>query len=57
MLHIGCHLSIAGSFLVMGKLASSIGADIFQCFLRNPRGAPAKTPDQEDASLHSGNSE
>ena len=50
MLHIGCHLSVAGGFLAMGKLASSIGADTFQCFLRNPRGASAKTPDWEDIS-------
>ena len=29
MLHIGCHLSSAGGFLVMGKTATQLGADVF----------------------------
>lgn len=49
MLHIGCHLSVSKGFFNMGKEALSIGADTFQFFTRNPRGASAKKFDAEDA--------
>lgn len=42
MLTIGCHLSSARGYLAMGKNAVSIGANTFQFFTRNPRGARAK---------------
>lgn len=42
MLHIGCHLSISKGFEAIGKEASSIGADTFQFFTRNPQGGKAK---------------
>ena len=50
MLHIGCHLSSSKGFLAMGRTASSIGADTFQFFTRNPRGSKAKALDPEDAA-------
>ncbi len=49
MLHIGCHLSSSKGFLHMGKEASSIGADTFAFFTRNPRGGKAKEIDPKDA--------
>ena len=48
MLRIGCHLSIAGGFLGMGRDALAIGANTFQFFTRNPRGGKAKDLDQAD---------
>lgn len=48
MLYIGTHQSAAKGFLQMGKDALSIGANTFQCFLRNPRGAGAKQLDETD---------
>lgn len=50
MLHIGCHLSSAEGFEAMGRTALSIGADTFQFFTRNPRGARAKDIDPQDAA-------
>jgi deoxyribonuclease-4 len=50
MLHIGCHLSVAGGFKKMGEAALSIGADTFQFFTRNPRGGSVKVPDPEDTA-------
>lgn len=47
-LHIGCHLSSAGGFLAMGKEATSLGADVFAFFTRNPRGGKARPLDTED---------
>ena len=32
----------------MGKTALKIGANTFQCFVRNPRGARAKAADPAD---------
>ena len=49
MLHIGCHLSPSEGLLNMAKTASSLGADTFQFFSRNPRGSRAKALDQTDA--------
>lgn len=48
MLKLGCHLSAAKGFERMGRDALSIGADTFQFFTRNPRGARAKAHDPED---------
>ncbi|MDY4889666.1 MAG: deoxyribonuclease IV [Sphaerochaetaceae bacterium] len=50
-MHIGCHLSVSEGFLAMGMTASSIGADTFQFFSRNPRGSKARPLDEEDAAL------
>ena len=50
MLTIGCHLSSSKGFLAMGKAASSIGANTFAFFTRNPRGGSAKAVDPEDAA-------
>jgi deoxyribonuclease-4 len=49
-MYIGCHLSSSKGFLAMGKEASSIGANTFQFFTRNPRGGKAKALDEEDAA-------
>lgn len=48
MIYLGAHLSAAGGFYKMGQTALRIGADTFQCFLRNPRGAKAKAADPAD---------
>ena len=48
MSYLGAHLSSTGGFYKMGQAALSIGADTFQCFLRNPRGARAKATDPAD---------
>ncbi len=52
MLRIGCHLSSSKGYLAMGKAASSIGANTFQFFTRNPRGGAAKPLDMEDVSAY-----
>ncbi len=52
MLKIGCHLSCAKGFLAMGKAATSIGANTFQFFTRNPRGASAKKLDERDVEQY-----
>lgn len=48
MTYLGAHLSSSGGFYKMGKAALAIGANTFQCFVRNPRGAKAKTINPED---------
>lgn len=48
MLKIGCHLSATKGYCAMAKDALSIGADTFQFFTRNPRGAKAKPVDEKD---------
>lgn len=48
MLRIGPHVSYSKGFLNMAKAASSIGANTFQYFMRNPRGARAKAIDEKD---------
>ena len=50
MLSIGCHLSTAKGFAHMGREASSIGANTFAFFTRNPRGGSAKAIDPDDAA-------
>lgn len=47
-LRIGCHLSNAKGYLAMARTARSIGANTFQFFTRNPRGAKAKALDMTD---------
>lgn len=47
-MYIGCHLSAAKGYAHMGKDALSIGANTFQFFTRNPRGARAKALDPDD---------
>ena len=49
MIFIGNHLSSAGGFEAMGKMALSLGADTFAFFTRNPRGGAAKAIDPADA--------
>ena len=48
MIFLGAHLSSSKGFYKMGQAALAIGANTFQCFVRNPRGAQAKTADPED---------
>ncbi len=48
MTYIGAHLSSARGFRKMGLTALDIGANTFQCFLRNPRGARARAADPAD---------
>ena len=48
MLKIGCHLSSSKGYLAMGETATSIGANTFQFFTRNPRGGAAKPIDPKD---------
>jgi deoxyribonuclease-4 len=50
MLNIGCHLSSADGMLAMGMTATSIGANTFAFFTRNPRGGSAKAIDPQDAA-------
>lgn len=52
MLTIGCHLSSSKGFLHMGKEATSIGANTFQFFTRNPRGGKAKDLDPADIQAY-----
>lgn len=48
MTYLGAHLSSSKGFYRMGKTALEIGANTFQCFVRNPRGARAKAIDPAD---------
>lgn len=48
MFIIGCHLSASKGYLAMAKEATSIGANTFQFFTRNPRGGQAKDIDEND---------
>lgn len=52
MLKIGCHLSSTKGFLAMGREAVKIGANTFQFFTRNPRGAKAKPLDLADVAAY-----
>ena len=47
---IGCHLSASGGYLAMAQTATSIGANVFQFFTRNPRGGAAKPIDEADVA-------
>ena len=48
MIYLGAHLSSSKGFYKMGRDALGIGANTFQCFVRNPRGAKAKALDPAD---------
>lgn len=48
MICLGARLSSSRGFYKMGQTALSIGANTFQCFVRNPRGARAKAVDPSD---------
>ena len=48
MLKIGYHASISKGFLYAAKEATSIGANTFQYFSRNPQGGKAKPWDNDD---------
>jgi len=48
MTYLGAHLSSSGGFYQMGLAALDMGANTFQCFVRNPRGAKAKATKPED---------
>ena len=50
MLFVGCHLSASGGNMEMVKTASSIGANTFAFFTRNPRGSQARKEDPADAA-------
>lgn len=50
MRYIGCHLSTTGGFANTVKTASSIGANTFAFFARNPRGSRAKEEDPADCA-------
>lgn len=50
MLYIGCHLSASAGNLAMVETASSIGANTFAFFTRNPRGSKAKKEDPIDSA-------
>ena len=50
MFYIGCHLSLTGGYLKMGKTAKSIGANTFQYFTKNPRGSKSKPADPADVA-------
>lgn len=45
---LGCHLAISKGYSKAAEVALSIGANTFQFFTRNPRGAKAKALDMED---------
>jgi deoxyribonuclease-4 len=47
---VGCHLSAAKGYAAMGCTASSIGANTFAFFTRNPRGGNAKAVDEADVA-------
>lgn len=48
MFIIGCHLSVTGGYLSMGKEATKLGGNTFQFFPRNPRGGASKPLVEED---------
>lgn len=50
MFRIGSHISSAKGYLAMGKEAVRIGANVFQFFLRNPRGGRAKALNPADVA-------
>lgn len=48
MTFLGAHLSSSKGFFKMGQTALRMGANTFQCFVRNPRGSRAKTANPAD---------
>jgi deoxyribonuclease-4 len=52
-MNLGCHLSVGDGYLEMGMVATSINANTFQFFTRNPRGGSVKPINTDDiASLN-----
>ena len=49
-MYLGCHLSASAGYVSMVETASSIGADTFAFFTRNPRGSKAKQENPQDAA-------
>ena len=49
-MYLGCHLSASAGFTAMVETATSIGADTFAFFTRNPRGSRAKQENPQDAA-------
>ena len=49
-MYLGCHLSASAGFTAMVETATSIGADTFAFFTRNPRGSRAKEENPQDAA-------
>ncbi len=50
MLYLGCHLSASAGNLAMVNVATSLGANTFAFFTRNPRGSKARAEDPEDSA-------
>lgn len=50
MLYLGCHLSASAGFASMVETASSIDANTFAYFTRNPRGSRVKKEDPADVA-------
>lgn len=46
--YLGCHLSFSEGYAAMAKTAVRIGANVIQCFIRNPQGGKMRGPDPED---------
>lgn len=49
-MYLGCHLSASAGFTAMVETATSIGANTFAFFTRNPRGSRAKEENPQDAA-------
>ncbi len=49
-MYLGCHLSASSGYAAMVETASSIGANTFAFFTRNPRGSRAKQENPQDAA-------
>ena len=49
-MYLGCHLSASAGFTAMVETATSIGADTFAFFTRNPRGSRAKQENPQDVA-------
>ena len=49
-MYLGCHLSASAGYAAMVETASSIGANTFAFFTRNPRGSRAKQENPQDAA-------
>lgn len=47
-MNLGCHLSVGDGYLEMGTVATSINANTFQFFTRNPRGGSVKPINTDD---------
>lgn len=49
-MYLGCHLSASAGYAAMVETATSIGADTFAFFTRNPRGSRARQENPQDAA-------